>query len=61
MSAPIFSTFTSAVVTRPLDNFDIPQLVEATEGFSGAEIEQIVITTYYRACMNSARPIQNYW
>jgi SpoVK/Ycf46/Vps4 family AAA+-type ATPase len=34
---------------QALDNFDIPQLVEATEGFSGAEIEQIVITTYYRA------------
>lgn len=29
--------------------FDLAQLVEATAGFSGAEIEQMVITAHYRA------------
>ncbi|WOD39213.1 AAA family ATPase [Nodosilinea sp. E11] len=32
-----------------LDAFDIDELVVATEGFSGAEIEQAVITAHYRA------------
>ena len=35
--------------SQDMSNFDIAQLVEATEGFSGAEIEQVVITTHYRA------------
>jgi len=30
-------------------NFDLPQLAAETEGFSGAEIEQVVITALYRA------------
>ncbi|MDA2932925.1 AAA family ATPase [Acidobacteria bacterium AH-259-D05] len=30
-------------------NFDLPRLVEATDGFSGAEIEQAVIASLYRA------------
>jgi hypothetical protein len=34
---------------QALGNFDLSPLVEATEGFSGAEIEQVVITTHYRA------------
>lgn len=34
---------------QELRNFDISPLVEATEGFSGAEIEQVVITSHYRA------------
>ncbi|MEM9004420.1 MAG: AAA family ATPase [Cyanobacteria bacterium P01_F01_bin.86] len=29
--------------------FDLPELVRATNGFSGAEIEQVIITTLYRA------------
>ncbi len=31
------------------DNFDLNELVIATEGFSGAEIEQAIITAHYRA------------
>ncbi len=31
------------------DKFDLPRLVAATEGFSGAEIEQVVIAGLYRA------------
>lgn len=31
------------------DKFDLPRLVAATAGFSGAEIEQVVITSLYRA------------
>jgi hypothetical protein len=34
---------------QELTSFDLSLLVEATEGFSGAEIEQVVITTHYRA------------
>ena len=34
---------------QDFSKFDIPALVAATEGFSGAEIEQVVITTHYRA------------
>ena len=30
-------------------NFDLPRLVEATDGFSGAEIEQVVIASLYQA------------
>lgn len=29
--------------------FDLPALVEATEGFSGAEIEQMILSAFYRA------------
>lgn len=32
-----------------LDAFNLPALVAATQGFSGAEIEQAIITAYYRA------------
>lgn len=32
-----------------IDNFDLNELVIATEGFSGAEIEQAIITAYYRS------------
>jgi len=31
------------------EKFDLPRLVAATEGFSGAEIEQVVIASLYRA------------
>lgn len=31
------------------DKFDLPRLVAATAGFSRAEIEQVVITSLYRA------------
>ena len=31
------------------NQFDLPTLLEATEGFSGAEIEQVVIAALYRA------------
>jgi hypothetical protein len=31
------------------DHFDLPVLLEATEGFSGAELEQVVITALYQA------------
>jgi hypothetical protein len=34
---------------QDLDGFDLPLLVDATEGYSGAEIEQMVITAHYRA------------
>ena len=34
---------------QDLTGFDIPTLVTATEGFSGAEIEQVIITAHYRA------------
>jgi SpoVK/Ycf46/Vps4 family AAA+-type ATPase len=34
---------------QDLGQFNIDQLVKATEGFSGAEIEQVVITAHYRA------------
>ncbi len=34
---------------RNPDNFDIPGLVEKTEGFTGAEIEQLIISGLYRA------------
>jgi hypothetical protein len=34
---------------QELTNYDIPALVTATDGFSGAEIEQAVITAHYRA------------
>lgn len=32
-----------------LDAYDLPTLVAVTEGFSGAEIEQAIITAHYRA------------
>ena len=34
---------------QPADRLDLDQLAEATEGFSGAEIEQLVIAALYRA------------
>lgn len=36
--------------------FQLPELVQATDGFSGAEIEQVVITSLYRAIYEK-RPI----
>jgi ATPase family associated with various cellular activities (AAA)/AAA+ lid domain len=36
--------------------FDLPHLARATEGFSGAEIEQIVIASLYRALHLRKRP-----
>lgn len=36
-----------------LDAYDLPTLVAATEGFSGAEIEQAIITAHYRALYES--------
>ncbi|MEL6381972.1 MAG: AAA family ATPase [Cyanobacteria bacterium J06626_18] len=33
--------------------FDLPALVQVTDGFSGAEIEQVIITTLYRAIHQS--------
>ncbi|HIK44423.1 MAG TPA: AAA family ATPase [Leptolyngbyaceae cyanobacterium M65_K2018_010] len=36
-----------------LDAYDLPTLVSATEGFSGAELEQAVITAHYRALYES--------
>ncbi len=33
----------------PLDRFDYPPLVKATEGFNGAEIEQGVLGALFRA------------
>ena len=32
---------------QPIDAFDLPALAEATDGFSGAEIEQIVVSALY--------------
>ena len=34
---------------RAADRFDLPALAEATEGFSGAEIEQVVVSALYTA------------
>jgi hypothetical protein len=34
---------------QSLDRFDLNQLVTATEGFSGAEIEQAIVTALYKA------------
>ena len=34
---------------RKPEDFDIPGLVEATEGFSGSELEQVVISALYDA------------
>ena len=34
---------------RNPDDFDVPSLVEATEGFSGSELEQVVISALYDA------------
>ncbi len=34
---------------RPIEDFDLPALVEASEGYSGAEIEQAVISALYDA------------
>jgi len=36
---------------NPLDpaDFDLPALAEATDGFSGAEIEQVVVSALYAA------------
>lgn len=39
-----------------LDGFDLGALVAATEGFSGAEIEQAIITAYYRALYENRPP-----
>jgi hypothetical protein len=36
--------------------FKLPELVQATDGFSGAEIEQVIITALYRA-IHEKRPI----
>ena len=36
--------------------FDLPQLLQATDGFSGAEIEQVIITSLYRA-LYEKRPV----
>lgn len=36
--------------------FDLPTLVQATEGFSGAEIEQAIITSLYRALHEQRSP-----
>jgi SpoVK/Ycf46/Vps4 family AAA+-type ATPase len=32
---------------QPIDAFDLPALAEATDGFSGAEIEQVVVSALY--------------
>ncbi len=37
---------------QPLGNFDIPRLAAAMEGFSGAEIEQAVVSALYAAHAN---------
>lgn len=37
-------------------NFDLVGLTAVTEGFSGAEIEQVVITTLYR-CLHQKQPV----
>lgn len=34
---------------REPDNFDLPKLAELTDGFSGAELEQVVMASLYRA------------
>jgi len=34
---------------QPLKNFDMDQLTKATEGFSGAEIEQAIVSSLYAA------------
>jgi SpoVK/Ycf46/Vps4 family AAA+-type ATPase len=34
---------------QPLDGFNLPRLLQATHGFSGAEIEQAIISALYRA------------
>ena len=34
---------------RPVESFDLSALAEASEGFSGAEIEQVVISALYTA------------
>jgi hypothetical protein len=41
---------------QPPESFDIPALVVATEGFSGAEIEQAVIGALYRALYAQQAP-----
>ncbi len=33
----------------PADGFDLPQLAEASQGFTGAEIEQVVVSALYAA------------
>ena len=32
---------------QPLDGFDLDQVVAATEGFSGAELEQMIVAALY--------------
>jgi AAA+ superfamily predicted ATPase len=39
---------------RPAKTFDLPALAEATEGFSGAEIEQVVLSALYTAFSDGA-------
>ncbi len=41
---------------RSLDEFDIPQLAEASRAFSGAEIEQAVVAAMYDAFDDGGRP-----
>ena len=38
------------------EEFDIARLAEASEGFSGAEIEQVVIASLYRSLHVKQRP-----
>lgn len=38
------------------DTFNIPELGEATEGFSGAEIEQVIVSGFYTA-LGNAQPL----
>ncbi|MFQ6021238.1 MAG: AAA family ATPase [Acidiferrobacterales bacterium] len=50
--------FTIHFEKRHLDpkHFDIKRLVEATEGFSGAEIEQAIVSTLYTAHADNTAP-----
>ncbi len=42
---------------RPADAFDLPALAARTEGFTGAEIEQVVNEALYRAFADRRRPL----
>ncbi|HEX7817575.1 AAA family ATPase [Dyella sp.] len=37
----------------PVETFDLPQLAEASDGFSGAEIEQAIVSALYDASSNN--------
>ena len=42
----------------PVESFDLPALAQASEGFSGAEIEQAIVSALYDAAGNGAPPDQ---